>query len=162
MKIFVTVGAQMPFDRLIEAMDLWAAAHPEHSVIAQIGTSELQPKHMEWSTLTSPARFEACCEEADAMVGHAGIGTLFAALERGKPIVVLPRLATRRETRNEHQSATARRFSQYSNVQVAWHEDEIAERLSELPAMIQGAGERVIEDAAQGPLIRALANFIDR
>ncbi|MFT5355592.1 MAG: UDP-N-acetylglucosamine transferase subunit ALG13 [Polyangiales bacterium] len=161
MKIFVTVGAQMPFDRLITAMDEWAAAHPEHSVFAQIGKSELRPKHMEWSKLTSPSRFEAYCEDSDAIVGHAGIGTLFAALERGKPIVVLPRLATKLETRNEHQSATARRFAQYSNVQVAWSESEITERLSELPAMIQSAGGRVIDDAAHGPLIQALADFID-
>lgn len=163
MKIFVTVGAQMPFDRLVQAMDEWAAAHPEHTVFAQIGgKSELQPEHMEWSALTSPSRFEAYCEDSDAIVGHAGIGTLFAALERGKPIVVLPRLATKRETRNEHQSATARRFDQYANVQIAWHEDEIAKLLNELPAMIEGTGERVIDDAAQGPLIRALADFIDR
>lgn len=161
MKIFVTVGAQMPFDRLITAMDEWAAAHPEHTVLAQIGKSDVVPKHMEWSKLTSPARFEASCEGADAIVGHAGIGTLFAALERGKPIIVLPRLATKRETRNEHQSATARRFAEYANVLVAWGEDEISERLDELPAIIRNAGERVIEDAAQGPLIRALADFID-
>ena len=162
MKLFVTVGAQMPFDRLILAMDEWAGAHPEHTVLAQIGKSELQPKHMEWSQLTSPTRFEQCCEEADAMVGHAGIGTLFAALERGKPIVVLPRLATKRETRNEHQTATARRFVQFENVRVAWSEDEVSERLMELPDMIRSAGDRVIDDAAHGPLIQALADFIDR
>lgn len=161
MKVFVTVGAQMPFDRLVGAMDKWASEHPEHSVVAQIGgKSELQPAHMEWSALTSPSVFEAHCEASDVMVGHAGIGTLFAALERGKPIIVLPRLATKRETRNEHQSATARRFAQYTNVKVAWHEDEIAACLQELPALLE-AGERVIEDAAQGPLIRALADFID-
>lgn len=162
MKLFVTVGAQMPFDRLIAAMDEWAEMHPQHTVFAQIGKSDLKPKHMKWSTLTSPSRFGECCEEADAIVGHAGIGTLFAALERGKPIVVLPRLATKRETRNEHQSATARRFTQYSSVRVAWSEHELSERLTELPGMIRAAGDAVIEDAAQGPLIRALADFIDR
>ncbi|MFK8004541.1 MAG: glycosyltransferase [Polyangiales bacterium] len=163
MKVFVTVGAQMPFDRLIDAMDKWAAGHPQHTVVAQIGAkSELQPAHMEWSALTPPTTFEAHCEDSDIIVGHAGIGTLFAALERGRPIVVLPRLATKRETRNEHQSATARRFAQYTNVRVAWHEDEIAARIEELPAMLEAAGERVIDGAAQGPLIRALADFIDR
>jgi len=35
--ILVTVGSMLPFDRLIEAMDKWAADHPGHSLFAQIG-----------------------------------------------------------------------------------------------------------------------------
>jgi len=35
--IFVTVGAQMAFDRLIRAVDAWAGVHPAVSVFGQIG-----------------------------------------------------------------------------------------------------------------------------
>ena len=36
MKLLLTVGAQMPFDRLVLAMDAWAAANPSARVAAQI------------------------------------------------------------------------------------------------------------------------------
>ncbi len=37
--IFVTVGEQLPFDRLVRAVDEWAAASGKE-VFAQIGNSE--------------------------------------------------------------------------------------------------------------------------
>lgn len=158
MRIFVTVGAQMPFDRLIAAMDRWAAEHPEHEVHAQIGESELVPRHATWSKFLSPTEFERAYDQADAVVGHAGIGTIFAALERGKPIVVLPRHAQRRETRNDHQVATAKRFTALAGVVVAWEEHELPARLAALEA---AAPTLSLAGEAKGPLIRAIAAFLD-
>ena len=40
--IFVTVGAQMPFDRLTSSVDRWAASHPTSDVVAQIGTQKAE------------------------------------------------------------------------------------------------------------------------
>ena len=37
MKIFATVGTQLPFDRLIRGLDSWAECNPEVEVFAQIG-----------------------------------------------------------------------------------------------------------------------------
>lgn len=158
MKLFLTVGAQMPFDRLVAAVDAWAGAHPEHRVIAQIGDSELHPAHMETHRFMEPPAFDRACEEADAIVGHAGIGTLFAAMERGKPVLVMPRLATRRETRNEHQSATARQLGDRPGVRVAWDEDALGPALDELARSATG-GARQSPDA-EPRLIEAIARFI--
>jgi UDP-N-acetylglucosamine transferase subunit ALG13 len=41
--IFVTVGSQMPFDRLVEAVDGWVG-QTTREVLAQIGDSQLKPK----------------------------------------------------------------------------------------------------------------------
>ena len=43
--IFVTIGSMFPFDRLIRAMDAWAAAQPERRVelLAQIGDGGYEP-----------------------------------------------------------------------------------------------------------------------
>src|SRR5690606_12133473 len=119
---------------LVAAMDRWAAAHPHHRVIAQIGNSELAPVHLEWRRFLSPAELERLCDAADAVVGHAGTGTILAALERQKPIVVMPRRAELRETRNDHQLATAKRFAEIAGVSIAWNERELGralERISE-------------------------------
>jgi UDP-N-acetylglucosamine transferase subunit ALG13 len=95
---------------------------------------------------------------ADAIVGHAGIGTLFAALERGKPIVVMPRRADLRETRNDHQIATARRFEALAGVVVAWDQNALMERLE---ALDRAKPTLSLKSESQGTLVRRIAEFID-
>ena len=158
MKLFVTVGHQMPFDRLVRAVDRWAGDHPEHRVIAQIGESDLKPIHLEASQFLSPEAFAATCREADALVGHAGTGTLFAALELGKSVLVLPREAARRETRNDHQIATARRFETFPGVHVAWSDDELPTKLDQLTF---ARHDDTMPPVAGGPLIDRLRTFIE-
>lgn len=158
MRIFVTVGAQMPFDRLIVAMDTWAAAHPEHQVLAQIGASRLRPTHIRWAHLLRPTELLRAYDEADAIVGHAGTGTLFDVLQRGKPLVVLPRRADRRETRNDHQLATAKRFAERFGVTVAWDERELPAKLA---ALSSARPSSALGKQAGGPLVRAIAAYIN-
>ncbi|MCB9591962.1 MAG: hypothetical protein H6719_04455 [Sandaracinaceae bacterium] len=157
-KLLVTVGAQMPFDRLIRAVDAWAAEHPEHRVLAQVGETDHRPAHTRWTKFLMPDDFDREFDGADAIIGHAGIGTLFAAMQRGKPILVLPRESARRETRNDHQIATARAFEAYSGVIVAWTEDEVAAGLDRLLAT---DGSTTLGDVASGPLVERIARFVD-
>lgn len=158
MRIFVTVGAQMPFDRLIGAVDAWAEAHPGHSVEAQIGESELRPAHLAWSRMLSPAELGRALDGADVIVGHAGTGTIFAALEREKPLLVMPRSAALGETRNDHQLATAARLGARLGVSVAWDEHELVARLTTLDRILPS---RALAPEAGGALVGAIAAFID-
>jgi len=57
--IFATVGTQLPFDRLIEALDAWAGEHPHIEVFAQIGCGNYLPCHMEWTRDMDPRDFRA-------------------------------------------------------------------------------------------------------
>lgn len=158
MRIFVTVGAQLPFDRLVSAVDAWAAMNPGHNVRAQIGATALEPRHVQWSRFLTPSEFERAYDEADAIVGHAGTGTIFAALERRKALVVMPRRADLRETRNNHQIATAKRFADLAGVAVAWNELELAARLATVDLALPS---RTLPKQSGGALVRAIAEFID-
>ena len=157
--IFVTVGAQMPFDRLIEAMDTWAAAHPEMQVVAQIGTTDYEPQHMEWSRLLDPAVFRERMSSAQVIVAHAGMGTILTALELGKPILVMPRRGDLRETRNDHQMATAQRFDKLGRVATATDPEQLGEQLARLA---DRAAEEPISNRASDTLIDALRRFVAR
>jgi len=130
--IFVTVGAQIPFDRLIRVIDQWAARNSRDDVFAQIGEGAWCPEYIEWTAMLSPIDFRERMREADIIVAHAGTGSIFSALELGKPILVMPRRAVLNETRNEHQLATAQRFCASRNVTVAMDESELLERLEHL------------------------------
>jgi UDP-N-acetylglucosamine transferase subunit ALG13 len=117
--IFVTVGAQMPFDRLICWVDDWARERGRRDVLAQIGPSDRPPTHIAWEQSLSPARYRELVKDAKAIVGHAGMGTIIAATEFAKPLLVVPRLAEAGETRSDHQVATARQFAEAGRVLAA-------------------------------------------
>ncbi len=155
--ILVTVGAQMPFDRLIRAVDAWAAEHPQTPVLAQIGTGAWQPQHMQWTEFIAPDEFRRQAADAQALVAHAGMGTIITALQFGRPLLVMPRRGDLRETRNDHQVATARRFDQMGKVAVAFDEHELPNRLDTL--LCSSPADRI--DAHASPdLINALRGFI--
>src|SRR5688500_9921748 len=97
--IFVTVGAQMPFDRLVRAVDAWAEGRTD--VVAQIGESAYVPKTLRWTRFLEPEAFRRHYAEAKVVVAHAGTGSIITALQIGKPIIVMPRRAALRETRND-------------------------------------------------------------
>lgn len=133
--IFVTVGYQMAFDRLIGAVDDWKSSHPDHAAFAQIGPTDHVPSHLDHVDFTEPEEFTRHVRDASVIVAHAGMGSILTALQHGKPIVVMPRRAAFRETRNDHQVATAERLRDRPGIHVAMDETElgpILDRLSEL------------------------------
>lgn len=103
--IFVTVGTQLPFDRLVQDLD---AIAPELSVpiFAQTGVSTYVPKNFEATPMVSSSEFNALMTKVSIIVGHAGIGTIISAQKHGKPLILVPRKAALREHRNDHQLAT--------------------------------------------------------
>lgn len=142
--IFMTVGSMLPFDRLVVAMDQWAAAHPETKVFAQIGGGTFRPSHMTWVQTLSRQEFDEHTRAATLIVAHAGIGSVVTALELRKPIVVLPRHAATKEHTTDHQIDTAKWMRGRSGVFVAMTEDE-------LPAMIEAASATPVLPEALSP-----------
>ncbi|MFQ5555941.1 MAG: glycosyltransferase [Acidimicrobiales bacterium] len=130
--IFVTVGAQMPFDRLISTVDAWAVRAARDDVVAQIGDSQLRPRALVTHERLPSAEFERLCAEAELIIAHAGMGSILTALRSGTPILVMPRRYALRETRNDHQVATATRLATQGRVAVALDEQELEAWLDDL------------------------------
>ncbi|MCC7389715.1 MAG: hypothetical protein IT431_13210 [Phycisphaerales bacterium] len=156
--ILVTVGAQMPFDRMTRAVDAWAGERGRRDVFAQIGETDFRPQHLEWTPFLEPEEFRARVEGADILVAHAGMGSILTALQAGKPILVMPRRGDLRETRNDHQVATAKRFLEMGRVEVAFDEDELKQKLDKLDAL-RAAG--TISAWASPELLGAIRDFIN-
>jgi UDP-N-acetylglucosamine transferase subunit ALG13 len=159
--IFVTVGTQLPFDRLIRAVDSWAAQNPEIEVFAQIGPSEFRPGHIESVDFVTPDVADRYFRKADLIVSHAGMGSIITALKYRKPLLMLPRKASFGEHRNDHQMATAKWLGTRNGITVAWSEDEVARYLAGQMQMSAG-GE--LSDCADPAFIARLreAIFADR
>jgi UDP-N-acetylglucosamine transferase subunit ALG13 len=156
--IFVTVGTQLPFDRLIRTVDAWAAQNQANDVFAQIGPTAYEPAHIRSAAFITPQEFTEHYANATAVVAHAGMGTILTALEQGKPLLVMPRRADLGEHRNDHQMATAKRFLEMGKVNVAFDEAELTTKLDRLAEI--KAGDRIAQSASP-ELIDTLKQFIN-
>jgi UDP-N-acetylglucosamine transferase subunit ALG13 len=156
--IFVTVGSQGPFDRLIRGVDEWSASRGRSDVFAQIGRAKYIPAHIRFTDFVDPLEFARRIEEAQLVVAHAGIGSIISALESAKPIVVMPRRAQFREQRNDHQVATAKHFEAKEQVMVAYEEQSLAQKLDY--ALTLRNTERIKVEASP-QLIAKIRSFLD-
>ncbi|MBC7505720.1 MAG: glycosyl transferase family 28, partial [Sandarakinorhabdus sp.] len=76
----------MPFDRLTQAMDEWAAAHPDVPVEIQIGRGKYEPRHASFVRMVPVAEYRQRVAAARLFVAHAGMGSIISAIEAGKPL----------------------------------------------------------------------------
>ena len=149
--IFVTVGTQLPFDRLIREIDEWGARSARDDIFAQIGPTGYEPRAIEWTRDLEPAEFTRRTRDARLIIAHAGMGTIINALRSHTPILVLPRRADLGEHRNDHQVATVRELGKRGLIHVAADERALAEMLDSidtltpLPELPEFASDELLE-----------------
>lgn len=156
--IFVTVGTQGHFDRLVRTVDEWAGKHGRTDVFAQTGPSDLIARHIRAEQFIDPAKFRKLVESASLVIAHAGMGSIITALELGRRIIVMPRRASLGEQRNDHQIATARRFAQQGRIEVAFDERELLDKLDNLKPFDK---TEPLNPQASQDLIASIRTFIE-
>jgi len=150
--IFLTVGTQLPFDRLVEAVATWSRRHADRTVFAQIGASALRPPFESVATLSGPD-YARVFEQAEVVVAHVGIGTVLDGLRLRKPLICMPRDHARGEHRNDHQFATARHLSTKVFLALAWTE-------SDVPALLDGPCEALVPTRLGSEPVRRLSAHV--
>ena len=157
--IFLTTGTQLPFDRLVRAVDEWAEADkPDCEIVGQVlppDHNPYRPRNFETMARLSPADYAKLFGKARLIVSHAGMGTILTALTQGKRICVMPRQMQYNEHRNDHQLATVERLGDHPGLFKARDEEE-------LPGCLDAAMRA--DGAAQGPPLNPFADaaFTDR
>ncbi|HOQ04341.1 MAG TPA: PssE/Cps14G family polysaccharide biosynthesis glycosyltransferase [Anaerohalosphaeraceae bacterium] len=128
--IFLTIGTLDPFDRLVRMVDeLAGAGSMPAEVLAQIGISTYQPKHIRWVSVLEKNEFDRIFDESEFVISHAGMGSILTAVSRRKPMIVVPRLKQYGEHVNDHQLDTARRFEEMGVVLTANTSSELKEKV---------------------------------
>ena len=153
----MTVGTQLPFDRLVRAVDDWAAAAGRSDIVAQIGRSTYRPRAIEAHSFLDPAEFTRLQKQADLLVAHCGIGSMLAALEAGQPVLMMPRRHALGEHRNDHQWATAQALRGLAGVHIADDEQQLVELLERPEQLVAPA---VIADKAPEAFTRELKSLL--
>jgi beta-1,4-N-acetylglucosaminyltransferase len=125
--IFVTVGStQIPFERLVLALE-------------QIPGDQLFVQHGPVSPPSNAVRSTAFMQfpevvesmgEAEAVVCHAGAGSILCALRAGHVPIVVPRLKRFKETVDDHQVELARALDAEGKVVAVEDMDRLVEAVS--------------------------------
>jgi UDP-N-acetylglucosamine transferase subunit ALG13 len=148
--IFLTVGTHTSgFNRLVDAIDVWAAGHDE-PVVAQIGSSTSEPAHCRWFRFASPAEIGRLIDEARVVVSHAGAGSLLGAIQSGRPVIAVPRRAKHGEVADDHQLELCDALRDAGLVQSALD-------LADLGAMLDaGRPTPIVSDAPRAAIVAAV------
>lgn len=159
--ILVAVGTQFPFDRMVRTVEQWASQSVARKVVAQIGRTSYAPAHIKAYPFLPPKKFQSLLEQAQLVIAHCGMGSILSALSLGKPIIVMPRSAALGEHRNDHQFATAKRFSDLKGLTIAWDEFELMRALESWDQNIDSAaGHPAIAPKAPAELTAKVRDFL--
>jgi beta-1,4-N-acetylglucosaminyltransferase len=155
--IFLTVGSWYKgFNRLVKAVDeLVGYGIITDKVIAQIGNSSYEPKHMEVIDFCSPDEFGNIISQAKVVISHAGVGTIAQTIRKRKPIVVVPRKGSLGEHFDDHQFVTAETLEKEGKVLVAYETNDIQYKLEQAETFVPNQAE-----GSQG-ILNAIQAFID-
>lgn len=128
--IFVTVGSSSwPFPRLIDAL-----AHlPAEELVVQYGPNTPPPGVVHATPFMSFSDVLENIEQADAVVSHAGAGSIICALSVGHTPVIVPRLSRFKEIVDDHQADLARAFDAAGRAIAVWDVDRIVAAVASVP-----------------------------
>ena len=159
--IFLTVGTQEPFDRLVKAVDEWAGTHdvPVFGQLGRLEAGSYKPHNFTFERFISADEFQERLESCTLLVGHAGMGSIISALTMAKPLLMMARRASLGEHRNEHQLSTAARFAGRSGLHVAAEAEDVGPMIDRLLAEAREPSG-AISPYAQPELIAAVKDFI--
>lgn len=158
--ILATVGTQLPFDRMLLALDTWAALNPTMPVLAQTGRTARRYAHLTMVEQLDQPRFVEAVTQARVIVSHAGMGTILTALELGKPLILMPRRADLGEHRNDHQRDTAAEMARLSNITVVEDSARLCEAVSAALARSERGLSILDRGTASSSLLEAIHGFI--
>ncbi len=131
---FATVGATLPFPRLVEYV---VAAHRDGAIpgrlVLQVGDGATLPNGIEAHATLPFERIRSLLARADTVICHAGTGSLITALREGCHVITVPRRFDLGEHYDDHQLEIATMFAERGLVQCVTDEASFRAALEALP-----------------------------
>lgn len=128
--LFATVGAILPFDRLVDmvAKAKSSGAIPE-DILIQAGVGGVAPNGIETVETLPFDKMQDALRDADIVVCHGGTGSLITALRQGCRVIAVPRLFELGEVYDDHQKEITEAFAARGMIAVANTPEELVEAL---------------------------------
>ncbi len=146
--IFATVGThQDPFERMIVGLEQMPNAA---ELVVQYGYARPPEGVGRAVDFMSFEEMEANFGAAEAVITHAGVGSILCARRAGHLPIVVPRFTELGEHVDDHQVELTKALAGRGEVEPVWRDEEIAAALTRIPPRAPGpiAGDSVAELAA--------------
>ena len=103
--ILVLLGTQdKGFKRLLDAIQHQVdKGNIKEKIVVQAGCTKYESKDMEVFDLIPNDELQELQKKANLIITHGGVGTIIECLQKGKKIIVAPRLKKYNEHVNDHQ-----------------------------------------------------------
>jgi UDP-N-acetylglucosamine transferase subunit ALG13 len=158
-RVVVSVGTDHhPFDRLIDWIDTWTAAHPEVPVLVQRGSSR-PPRTARSEELLGYDELVGAMAAADAVVVQGGPAGIVDARGVGHRPVVVARRPELGEHVDGHQVTFTRWMADRGQIDLA--DDEVTFHRLLDDALADPARHRVTEHRGPSPAVAAFAEVVD-
>lgn len=124
--ILVLLGTQdKPFLRLLKMVSKEIdKGNIKEKVVAQTGYTTFSNEKITTFDFKSKDEIEKLIDKARIIITHAGVGTITECLEKGKKIIVVPRLKKYLEHTNDHQMQITKEFEMKGYV-IALYDNKI-------------------------------------
>jgi len=128
--IFVTVGThQQPFARLLAAL----SGLPPGELVVQHGYGPAPAGVARAVAFMSFSEMTEQFEAADAVVTHAGVGSILFAMRVGHTPIAVPRYSRYGEHVDDHQVELTRALAERGHVVALWQGEDLAAKLADAP-----------------------------
>ncbi|MBE0481781.1 MAG: beta-1,4-galactosyltransferase [Dehalococcoidia bacterium] len=130
--IFVTTGAsEWGFPRLVKQADELTGRIDEE-VIIQVGAADYIPRNARHFDFASSGEIQGLIEESRLVISHGGVGTILDVLERGRPLIAVPRLRKYGEVIDDHQLQLVQELEKGGRLTAVYDTDGLEEALQRL------------------------------
>ena len=124
--LFATVGATLPFDRLVQSVaELKASGDIPEEIIMQTGDGGRHPPGINAVDTMPFQDIQDLLVTANIVVCHGGTGSLITALRQGCHVIAMPRLSNLGEHYDDHQSEITQAFAARGLIQIANTTEEL-------------------------------------
>ena len=131
--LFVTVGAILPFDRMVDTVaQLKASGAIPEQVLMQVGVGGMKPAGIETAETFPFEEMQVLMSQADIVVCHGGTGSIITALREGCRVIAVPRLFSHGEVYDGHQVQICAALAKRGLIAVANSSEELVEALREV------------------------------
>lgn len=130
-----------PYTPLFEEMDRLAPELGEE-VVQQVGNLGFSGKNSVCFTYRSDKEMAELFDAADLMVCHAGIGTIINGLDRGIPLVLVPRCTVLPDISGDQQGIVAEKIREMGRGTVVKDMCQLKEKIAEARALEPGPYKR--------------------
>lgn len=156
--ILIAVGTHpQQFDRLLKECDRLALKFRNAEFFAQTGFSGFEPENFRHKKMMGLKEFDSLMEKADIVISHGGEGIIGQALQLGKKLIMVPRMAKFGEHTNDHQLELVEAVAKEKKIPAILEIRDLEKELSK--ALKAGKNSKAMEKTR---IIKILEGFVEK